>query len=145
MGALVREKNWKWTSKDPVGLSNPNGLPLGAQHHGYHCGLEKMCLDTDIAVLSDGRLQEKKHKKVTQYKDLQIEIRQFWEKEATIIPIIVGALGASNIRGLYVSSNDYNWTTTKTNTAWNSTHFMKISLQFLVPCIGTTVFKQQSR
>ena len=48
----------------------------------------------DIAVPGDARVTEKEREKVEKYQDLAREIRKIWNTSVTVIPIIVGALGA---------------------------------------------------
>ena len=47
----------------------------------------------DIAVPWDANIESKYREKVDHYKDLAIELSRSWEKQVTIIPIIVGSLG----------------------------------------------------
>ena len=48
----------------------------------------------DIAVPGDARFKEKEREKVEKYQDLAREIRRIWNTSVTVIPIVVGALGA---------------------------------------------------
>ena len=48
----------------------------------------------DIAVPGDARVTEKEREKVEKYQDLAREMRKIWNTSVTVIPIIVGALGA---------------------------------------------------
>jgi hypothetical protein len=48
----------------------------------------------DIAVPGDARVTEKEREKVERYQDLAREIRRLWKTSVTVIPIVVGALGA---------------------------------------------------
>ena len=47
----------------------------------------------DIAVPWDANIESKYREKVDHYKDLAIELLRLWQKQVTIIPIIVGSLG----------------------------------------------------
>ena len=47
----------------------------------------------DIAVPWDVNIESKYREKVDHYKDLAIELSRLWQKQVTIIPIIVGSLG----------------------------------------------------
>ena len=51
-------------------------------------------LITDIAVPGDKRVEEKEREKIEKYQDIAREIRRLWKTSATVIPIVVGALGA---------------------------------------------------
>ena len=48
----------------------------------------------DVAIPGDSRLEQKENEKVTSYHDLTVELQSLWKKKATIVPIVVGALGA---------------------------------------------------
>ena len=46
-----------------------------------------------IAVPGAHNVQQKELEKRTRYEDLRIEIARLWNKEVSVIPIVVGALG----------------------------------------------------
>ena len=48
----------------------------------------------DIAVPGDSRTEEKEREKIEKYQELAREIRRLWRTSATVIPVVVGALGA---------------------------------------------------
>jgi hypothetical protein len=48
----------------------------------------------DITIPGDARVTEKEREKVERYQDLAREIRRIWKTSVTVIPIVVGALGA---------------------------------------------------
>lgn len=48
----------------------------------------------DVAIPGDSRVDQKEIEKITRYKDLQIEIQRLWKKKATVVPVVIGALGA---------------------------------------------------
>ena len=48
----------------------------------------------DIAVPGDGRVKEKEREKVEKYQELARELRKLWRTSTTVVPIVVGALGA---------------------------------------------------
>ena len=48
----------------------------------------------DIAVPGDGRVKDKEKEKVEKYQDLARELRKIWKTSMTVVPIVVGALGA---------------------------------------------------
>ena len=48
----------------------------------------------DVAIPGDGRIEEKKLKKISKYQDLKREIERLWEKQATVVPVVIGSLGA---------------------------------------------------
>ena len=49
----------------------------------------------DIAVPGDFRVKEKESEKIEKYQDLVLEIRRMWKTSTKVIPIVIGALGAS--------------------------------------------------
>ena len=48
----------------------------------------------DVAILGDSRIQQKEVKKITKYQDLKIEVERLWERKATVVPVVIGALEA---------------------------------------------------
>ena len=48
----------------------------------------------DVAIPGDGRIKEKELEKISKYQDLKIEIERLWEKQATVVPIVIESLGA---------------------------------------------------
>ena len=48
----------------------------------------------DVAIPGDSRIENKQVEKISKYQDLRIEVEQLWEKKATVVPVVVGALGA---------------------------------------------------
>ena len=48
----------------------------------------------DVAIPGDSRIDQKEVEKITKYQDLKIEVERLWEKKATVVPVVIGALGA---------------------------------------------------
>ena len=48
----------------------------------------------DVAISGDGRIEEKELEKISKYQDLKIEIERLWEKQVTVVPVMIGSLGA---------------------------------------------------
>ena len=48
----------------------------------------------DISVPADKRVNEKESEKISKYRDLRIEVEHLWNMRTSIVPIVVGALGA---------------------------------------------------
>ena len=48
----------------------------------------------DVAIPGDSRIEEKELEKISKYQDLKIEIEILWEKQATVVPVVIGSLGA---------------------------------------------------
>lgn len=55
----------------------------------------KKCLIIDVAVPADHNVDRKEAEKILKYRDLSIEIKRMWHMEVKIIPVIIGALGAT--------------------------------------------------
>ena len=47
----------------------------------------------DIAVPGDQNVKVKELEKITKYQDLRLQVQKLWGVNATVIPIVVGALG----------------------------------------------------
>ena len=45
-------------------------------------------------IPGNGRIEEKELEKISKYQDLKIEIERLWEKQATVVPLVIGSLGA---------------------------------------------------
>ena len=43
----------------------------------------------DVAIPGDGRIEEKELEKISKYQDLKIEIERLWEKQATVVPVVI--------------------------------------------------------
>ena len=48
----------------------------------------------DVAIPGDSRIQQKEVERITKYQDLKIEVERLWERKATVVPVVIGALGA---------------------------------------------------
>ena len=48
----------------------------------------------DVAIPGDARIEEKELEKISKYQDLKIEIERLWEKQTTLVPVVIGSLGA---------------------------------------------------
>ena len=55
---------------------------------------EQTGLITDIAVPRDESIQTKELEKIDKYQSLKNELEQLWKVKITVIPAVVGALGA---------------------------------------------------
>ena len=54
---------------------------------------KKTCLLIDMTVPSDRNTSLKEYEKISKCKDLEIEIQKMWHLNATIIPVVIGAIG----------------------------------------------------
>ena len=52
------------------------------------------CFITDIAVPEDSTVGEKRREKVDKYQDLRRQVAKLWNIKTTVVPVVVGALGA---------------------------------------------------
>ena len=48
----------------------------------------------DAAISRHSRINQKEVEKITKYQDLKVEVKRLWEKKATVVPVVIGALGA---------------------------------------------------
>ena len=48
----------------------------------------------DVAIPGDSRIDQKDVEKITKYQDLKVEVERLWEKKATVVPVVIGALEA---------------------------------------------------
>ena len=49
----------------------------------------------DATIPEDSRIDQKEVEKISKYQDLQIEVERLWEKKATVVPMVIGALKAT--------------------------------------------------
>ena len=47
-----------------------------------------------VSIPGDSRIEQKEVEKITKYQDLKVEVERLWEKKATVVPVVVGDLGA---------------------------------------------------
>ena len=48
----------------------------------------------DVAIPGNMRINHKEVEKITKYQDLKVEVERLWKKKATVVPVVIGALGA---------------------------------------------------
>ena len=48
----------------------------------------------DVAIPGDSRINQKEVEKITKFQDLKVEVKRLWEKQATVVPVVIEALGA---------------------------------------------------
>ena len=53
---------------------------------------KQVCI-IDVAIPGDSRIEEKELEKICKYQDFKIEIEILWEKQATVVPVVIGSLG----------------------------------------------------
>ena len=54
---------------------------------------KRTCKIVDFAVPADHRIKLKKYEKKDKYLDLARELKKLWNRQVTIIPIVIGAFG----------------------------------------------------
>ena len=54
---------------------------------------EKSCLLIDMSIPTEKNTSVKVTEKLSEYKDLEIEIERMWGMKGTTIPVVIGALG----------------------------------------------------
>ena len=54
---------------------------------------KRTCKIVDFAVLADHRIKLKECEKRDKYLDLAMELKKLWNRQVTIIPIVIGAFG----------------------------------------------------
>ena len=47
----------------------------------------------DVAIPGDGRINQREVEKISKYQDLKVEVERLWEKKATVVPVVIEALG----------------------------------------------------
>ena len=48
----------------------------------------------DVAIPGDARIVQKEQEKIEKYQHLKVEVERLWERKATVVPVVIGALGA---------------------------------------------------
>ena len=48
----------------------------------------------DIAVPNDRNCKAKEQEKIEKYQDLRLEMQKLWNVKATVVPVVIGALGS---------------------------------------------------
>ena len=48
----------------------------------------------DVAISGDNRINQTEVEEITKYQDLKVEVERLWEKKATVLPVVIGTLGA---------------------------------------------------
>ena len=49
----------------------------------------------DVAIPSDSNLRRKEHKRIEKYQGLREELEKMWGVKATVVPVVIGTLGAA--------------------------------------------------
>ncbi|KAJ8040969.1 hypothetical protein HOLleu_15434 [Holothuria leucospilota] len=55
----------------------------------------KIATIVDVAVPSDTNIERKEREKIEKYQDLRLEVQRMWDVKAKVVPVVVGALGAT--------------------------------------------------
>ena len=52
------------------------------------------CFLVDVAIPGDQNISKKEFEKIDNYSELRVEIARMWNRETTVVPIVIGALGS---------------------------------------------------
>ncbi|TWW59227.1 hypothetical protein D4764_06G0007570 [Takifugu flavidus] len=55
---------------------------------------QKTVVVIDVAIPSDSNIRKKEHEKLEKYQGLKEEIERMWGMKATVVPVVIGTLGA---------------------------------------------------
>ncbi|KAF7655229.1 hypothetical protein LDENG_00059120 [Lucifuga dentata] len=55
---------------------------------------QKRVVVIDVAIPSDGNIKKKEHEKLEKYQRLKEELDQMWKVKSTVVPVVIGTLGA---------------------------------------------------
>ena len=55
---------------------------------------QSVCQLIDVAIPGDAKVESKEKEKIKKYQDLARKIKKMWNVKTTVIPIVIGALGA---------------------------------------------------
>ena len=55
---------------------------------------QKKAVVIDVAIPADANIRKKEHEKVEKYQGLKEQLEQMWKVKASVVPVVVGALGA---------------------------------------------------
>ena len=55
---------------------------------------QRKAVVVDIAIPSDCNIRKKEHEKLEKYQALREELEKAWKVKATVVPVVIGALGA---------------------------------------------------
>ncbi|KAK7922439.1 hypothetical protein WMY93_009341 [Mugilogobius chulae] len=55
---------------------------------------QRRAVVVDVAIPSDGNIRRKEHEKLEKYQGLREELEKAWKVKATVVPVVIGALGA---------------------------------------------------
>ena len=93
----------------------------------------------EVAISGDCRINQKEVEKITKYQDLKVEVERLWEKKATVVPVMIGALEAilrdlvKHLKTLGLDKISLSQLQKAVLLHGNSSHPAKIPLRFLGP------------
>ena len=102
---LQHNKDW-WVTPDSIVKNDRAKLlwdfPIQTDRHMPHNRPDIVLIDyqqqsgfiIDISVPRDENIRDKELEKIDKYQQLKIELEQLWKVKITVIPVVVGALGA---------------------------------------------------
>ena len=62
----------------------------------------------DIAIPSDSNIRKKEHEKLEKYQGLKEELEKMWRVKATMVRVVIGALGAVSHNLMAPGDSRYN-------------------------------------
>ena len=55
---------------------------------------QKRTVVIDVGIPADANIRKKEHEKIEKYQGLKEQLEQMWKVKASVVPVVVGALGA---------------------------------------------------
>ena len=55
---------------------------------------QKRAVVIDVAIPVDANIRKKEHEKIEKYQGLKEQLERMWKVKASVVPVVVGALGA---------------------------------------------------
>ena len=55
---------------------------------------QKRVVVIDVAIPADANIRKKEHEKVEKYQGLKEELEKAWKVKTSVVPVVIGALGA---------------------------------------------------
>ena len=74
---------------------------------------KRECKIIDLAVPGDQKIKVKELEEITKYQELRLQVQKLGDVKATVIPIVVGALGTTSeklgnhLKTIVISSSEY--------------------------------------
>ena len=81
-------------------------LLVGANHPDIviRDKLEKRTYIIDVSCPSDVNVADKENEKIAKYSGSRVELAKMWNNECTVIPVVVGSLGAVTMASIKLAA-----------------------------------------